>query len=78
MIYTIIMQIFNAKYLGVWATQKWQMYRSEYSEQCIVSNLQLCHFCVAQTPKYFALKISTIIVYIIENVYDFFQIFLKL
>ena len=54
------------------------MYRSEYSEKCIVSNLQLLLFCVVQTPKYFVLKICTVIVYSIENMHDFFQIYLKL
>ena len=43
----------------------------------VYSPTNICHFCVAQTPKYFALKICTVIVYIINNVYDFFQIFLK-
>ena len=54
------------------------MYRSEYSEQCIVQISNFCHFCVAQTPKYFALKICTVVVYIIKNMHDLFQIFFKL
>ena len=78
MIYITIVQILNTKYLGIWATKKWQMYKSEYSEQCIVSNLQLLSFLCSSNPKYFVLKICIVVVYIIENVHDFFQIFLKL
>ena len=43
----------------------------------LYSDLYICHFCVAQTPNYFASKICTVVVYIIENVHDCFQIFLK-
>ena len=54
------------------------MYRSEYTEQCKFQISNFCHFCVAQTPKYSALKFCKVVVYIIENVHNFFQIFLKL
>ena len=41
----------------------------------LYSDLHICHFCVAQTPNYFALKICTVVVYIIENMHDFFRFF---
>ena len=41
------------------------------------SDPYFCHFCVAQNPKYFALKIFMVVVYIIKNVHDFFLDFFK-
>ena len=54
--------------------------RASSSDPIILKNSKniFCYFCVPQTPKYFALKFCTVVVYIIENVHDFFQIFLKL
>ena len=53
-------------------------WRFETLHCSLYSDLYICHFCVAQIPNYFALKICTVVVYIIENVHDCFQIFLKL
>ena len=40
-----------------------------------IVRLYICHFYVAQTPNYFAFKIYTVIVCIIENAHDFFHTF---
>ena len=52
--------------------KSWRFETIHYS---LYSDLYIFHFCVDQTPKYFALKICTVIVYIMENMHDFFQNF---
>ena len=70
---------FQCKMLGGFDLHKNdKSWRFESIHCSLYSDLYIYYFCVAQTPKYFALKICTALVYIIENVHAFFQIFLKL
>ena len=43
----------------------------------LYSDMYICHFYVDQTPNYFVLKIYTVVLYIIENMHNFFLDFFE-
>ena len=49
-----------------------KIWKYETMRCSLYSDLQICHFCIAQTVKYFALRIYTFVEYIMKNMHDLF------
>ena len=77
MIYTTPCKILMQYTWGFEIHKNDKSWRFETVHCSLYSDLYICHFCIAQTQNYFALKICTLVVYIIENVHDLFSDFFE-